>query len=85
MTSTDAASLDDAVINWVRRAKPTVTADDIRSSDLVEARILDSMQFLDFVYFLNELCGADITSYITIDDMRSLPRIVAFIKTKRTS
>lgn len=82
LTTTD-VPLEEQIIGWIQTAKPTTTAADIRSSELIESRILDSMQFLDFVYFLNELCGSDLTAKITVEDMRTLPRIVAFVRAQQ--
>jgi hypothetical protein len=76
--------LDQKVIDWLRNVKPDAGETEIRSADLIESRILDSMQFLDFVYFLNELCDCDVTSKITVEDMRSLPRITAFVEAQNT-
>lgn len=81
---TTKAPLDEQIIGWIQTVKPNATAAEIRSAELIESRILDSMQFLDFVYFLNELCGTDLTAKITVEDMRTLPRIVAFVEAQRT-
>jgi hypothetical protein len=75
--------LDQLVIDWIHDVKPNVATDEIRTSDLIESRTLDSMQFLDFVYFVNELCESDVTTKITVDDMRTLPRIVAFVESQQ--
>jgi len=83
VTTTSNVSLEQLIIDWIQNAKPNSTAGEIRSSDLIESRILDSMQFLDFVYFLNELCGTDVTSRITVDDMRTLPHILAFVRAQQ--
>jgi len=71
-------TLEQRIVDWIQTVKPNTTAAEIRTAELIQSRILDSMQFLDFVYFLNELCGLDISSRITVEDMRTLPRIVAF-------
>lgn len=80
MTTQTSAAIEEQLIAWLQGVKPKATIGDIRSSDLIEARILDSMQFLDFVFFLNELCEADVSQRVTIDDMRTLGRIVAFVE-----
>jgi acyl carrier protein len=80
MTLSPQISLSQQVIAWIRTVKPGVSTNDVQSSDLIQSRILDSMQFLDFVYYLNELCGIDVTSVITIDDMRTVQKIVAFVE-----
>jgi acyl carrier protein len=76
-------SLDQMVIDWIHGVKPNVATAEIQTSDLIETRTLDSMQFLDFVYFVNELCDADVTTKITVDDMRTLSRIVAFVEAQQ--
>jgi hypothetical protein len=83
VTMTSNVSLEQLIIDWIQNAKPNLTAAEIRASELIESRILDSMQFLDFVYFLNELSGTDVTSRITVDDMRTLPHILAFVRAQR--
>jgi hypothetical protein len=80
MTLSPQTSLSQQVVAWIRTVKPGVSTIDIQSSDLIQSRILDSMQFLDFVYYLNELCECDITSIVTIEDMRTLPKIVSFVE-----
>jgi hypothetical protein len=76
-------SLDQLVIDWIHGVKPNIATAEIRNSDLIESRTLDSMQFLDFVYFVNELCDSDVTTKITVDDMRTLPNIVAFVEAQQ--
>lgn len=80
MSLSTLAPLSQQIIAWIRTVKPSVSTHDIQSSDLIQSRILDSMQFLDFVYYLNELCDMDVTSIVTIDDMRTVQKIVAFVE-----
>lgn len=74
--------IEEAVIGWLAQRK-SIDVATIRAADLVEKRIVDSMQFLDFVYFLGELCGQDVTSEITMGDLRSVARITEFVSRKR--
>lgn len=83
MNTTTNVPLEQLITGWIQQTKPNTTAAEIQSAELIESRILDSMQFLDFVYFLNELCGTDVTSRITVEDMRTLPRIVAFVRAQQ--
>jgi hypothetical protein len=83
VTMTTNVELEGLIIGWIQNAKPHTTAAEIQSAELIESRILDSMQFLDFVYFLNELCDTDVASRITVEDMRTLPRIVAFVRAQQ--
>jgi acyl carrier protein len=84
MTTHSSTSLEERVMKWLQDVKPKATEAEIRSSDLIETRILDSMQFLDFVFFLNELCEIDVTQRVTVKDMRTLQRIVAFVQEQRS-
>ena len=44
--------------------------------DLIENRLIDSLQFLDFVRYVEELSGKDINiEAINIDDFRSIANI----------
>jgi acyl carrier protein len=80
MVTQTTQAIEDRLIAWLQAVKPKATVADIRSSDLIETRILDSMQFLDFVFFLNELCETDVSQRVTVDDMRTLQRIVSFVE-----
>jgi hypothetical protein len=77
--------LDQLVIDWIREVKPNIDTTEIRTSDLIESRVLDSMQFLDFLLFVNELCDSDVTTKITVEDMRTLQNIVAFVEAQQPS
>ncbi|WP_315755644.1 MULTISPECIES: hypothetical protein [unclassified Bradyrhizobium] len=79
VTQTNEA-IEERIVAWLQAVKPKATVADILSSDLIETRILDSMQFLDFVFFLNELCETDVSRRVTVDNMRSLRKIVAFVE-----
>jgi hypothetical protein len=75
--------LEQSIIAWFMQRK-VVDEAALRTKDLVEARIVDSMQFLDFVYFLSELCDCDVSARVKIDDLRSLERITSFVKINAT-
>jgi acyl carrier protein len=48
-----------AVTNWLLRKKPALGEIDL-DLDLIESRVIDSLGFLDFVFFLEELTGREL-------------------------
>lgn len=65
--------MKDEVLAWLRSKNPELTEDPADDVDLIEARLIDSLEFLEFVYLLEELSGepVDLTS-VTVDDFRTL-------------
>jgi acyl carrier protein len=59
--STDAGPAIDRLKGWLRERKPKLLSDgsalDDPDFDLIENRIVDSLIFLEFVFFLEELSG----------------------------
>lgn len=63
------------VKQWLLARKPEV-ADIDDDLDLIENRLIDSLSFLDFVYFLESVCGRELTATAeTVDSFRTLRSI----------
>ncbi len=65
------------------QAREDAQVEGIKEKNLIEERILDSMQFLDFIMFLGELVGRDVSTAITVDDLRTVDAIVNFVQVQR--
>ncbi len=70
------------VIAWLKENR-NAQVEAIKEKNLIEERILDSMQFLDFIMFLGELVGHDVSTAITVDDLRTVDAIVNFVQAQR--
>lgn len=70
------------VIAWLKENR-NAQVEGIKEKNLIEERILDSMQFLDFIMFLGELVGRDVSAAITVDDLRTVDAIVNFVHVQR--
>jgi acyl carrier protein len=57
------------VKKWLLARRPEI-GDLAPDQDLVESRVIDSLSFLEFVYFLEELTGREIQ--VTPDTVQSL-------------
>lgn len=66
------------IIEWIVENKG-VDPQVIRNSDLIESRILDSMQFLDFIMFINEMVESDVSSQISVETLRRVDSITEFV------
>ena len=63
------------VKSWLLRRKPELSDID-EDLDLIENRIIDSLSFLDFVFFLEELTGRELVATAeTVGSFRSLRAI----------
>ena len=80
-TITDTATAAE-VIAWLKENR-NAQVEGIKEKNLIEERILDSMQFLDFIMFLGELVGHDVSTAITVDDLRTVDAIVNFVQAQR--
>ncbi|GIJ35913.1 hypothetical protein ACN26Z_20265 [Verrucosispora sp. WMMD703] len=66
----------DEIREWIRSRNPSLTGDIGEDDDLIEARLIDSLDFLDFVYLLEEVSGSPIDlQQLSVDDFRTLGRI----------
>ncbi|GAA4760235.1 MULTISPECIES: acyl carrier protein [Streptomyces] len=66
----------DRVAAWLHEKNPGLDGPIDADEDLVEARLIDSMDFLEFVDLLEEISGTSIDlQQATIDDFRTLSRV----------
>ncbi|MCM2415977.1 MULTISPECIES: acyl carrier protein [unclassified Streptomyces] len=64
------------VIAWLHEKNPGLDEVIAPGEDLIEARLIDSMDFLEFIDLLEEISGRSIDlQEVTIDDFRTLDRV----------
>jgi acyl carrier protein len=64
-----------SVKHWLLSRKPELTDLDL-DFDLIENRVIDSLSFLEFVFFLEELVGRELQATAeTVNTFRSLHTI----------
>ncbi|MFF5635988.1 acyl carrier protein [Streptomyces sp. NPDC012825] len=64
------------IAEWLHEKNPGLDGPIDLDEDLIEARLIDSMDFLEFVDLLEELSGRSIDlQEVTIDDFRTLGRV----------
>lgn len=75
MSSTEAST--DGIVEFLRSKQPEL--EEIPPDlDLIESRILDSLQFVEFMYFLEETSGRQIAlEDVSAEDFRTLNAIRA--------
>ncbi|HXO22469.1 MAG TPA: acyl carrier protein [Thermoanaerobaculia bacterium] len=73
--SPEPAPAIESVRGWLLGRKPDLASLDC-DLDLIENRVIDSLSFLEFVFFLEELTGRELeTTAETVDSFRTLRRI----------
>ncbi|GHI83291.1 hypothetical protein [Streptomyces xanthophaeus] len=66
----------DRITAWLHEKNPGLTGAIESDEDLIEARLIDSMDFLEFIDLLEEMSGSTIDlQEVTIDDFRTLDRV----------
>ncbi|MDH6541062.1 acyl carrier protein [Streptomyces sp. SPB4] len=66
----------DRIAAWLHEKNPGLDGPVSADEDLIEARLIDSMDFLEFVDLLEELSGTTIDlQEVTIDDFRTLDNV----------
>ncbi|MCX5394722.1 acyl carrier protein [Streptomyces sp. NBC_00094] len=61
---------------WLHEKNPGLDGPIETDEDLIEARLIDSMDFLEFIDLLEEISGDSIDLQdVTIDDFRTLDRV----------
>ncbi|MFJ9521676.1 acyl carrier protein [Kitasatospora sp. NPDC101801] len=61
---------------WLHEKNPGLDGPIETDEDLIEARLIDSMDFLEFVDLLEDISGTGIDlQEVTIDDFRTLDRV----------
>ncbi|MER7760402.1 acyl carrier protein [Streptomyces sp. NPDC097619] len=64
------------ITSWLHEKNPGLDGPIDTDEDLIEARLIDSMDFLEFIDLLEELSGTTIDlQEVTIDDFRTLARV----------
>ncbi|MFJ9639055.1 acyl carrier protein [Streptomyces sp. NPDC101178] len=64
------------VVAWLNEKNPGLDGPIGFEEDLIEARLIDSMDFLEFIDLLEEISGDSIDlQEVTIDDFRTLARV----------
>ncbi|CAD5912129.1 acyl carrier protein [Streptomyces cyaneofuscatus] len=64
------------VTAWLNEKNPGLDSPIGVEEDLIEARLIDSMDFLEFIDLLEEISGDSIDlQEVTIDDFRTLARV----------
>ncbi|MER8232811.1 acyl carrier protein [Streptomyces sp. NPDC101490] len=68
--------MDVRIAEWLHEKNPGLDGPIDTDEDLIEARLIDSMDFLEFIDLLEELSGTSIDLQdVTIDDFRTLGRV----------
>lgn len=64
----------DRIMEWIVRKNPDIDFLEITDeTDLIEKRLIDSLQFVEFILFLEEITGEQVyTSEFKIDSIRTL-------------
>ncbi|MFD8483048.1 acyl carrier protein [Kitasatospora sp. NPDC059673] len=66
----------DRIATWLHEKNPDLDGPIGPEEDLIEARLIDSMDFLEFIDLLEDLTGDTIDlQEVTIDDFRTLARV----------
>ncbi|MEV4430611.1 acyl carrier protein [Streptomyces sp. R-07] len=66
----------DPITAWLHEKNPGLDGPIDADEDLIEARLIDSMDFLEFIDLLEELSGSSIDlQEVTIDDFRTIGRV----------
>lgn len=74
-TAPEQADLLFTVQEWIKQKKPGVT-DLTLELDLIESRIVDSLDFLELIFLLEEITGREFDlNNLSIDSFRSLKAI----------
>ncbi|MFF9351860.1 acyl carrier protein [Streptomyces sp. NPDC014734] len=64
------------IADWISAKNPGLGREVDPAEDLIEARLIDSLDFLEFIYLLESVSGRTIDlEEVTVDDFRTLDRI----------
>jgi acyl carrier protein len=64
------------IIEWIEKKNPELQEEILPDTDLIEARLINSLDFLEFIYLLEQVSGRSVDlDQVTVDDFRSLDRI----------
>ncbi|GHA89616.1 acyl carrier protein [Streptomyces termitum] len=66
----------DRIAAWILEKNPGLDGPLAADEDLIEGRLIDSMDFLEFIDLLEDVSGTSIDLQdVTIDDFRTLNRV----------
>lgn len=76
-SSTSRATTSDLVKGWFKTRNPGLELEALADdTDLIESRILDSLQFIEFLLFIEEVSGRPVDfQAITLDDFRTISAV----------
>ncbi len=75
MSSTTQADLLTPVKNWIKLKRPEVSELGLEL-DLIENRLIDSLDFIELIFLLEDLTGVEVDmNSLSIDSFRSLNAI----------
>ncbi|MFG2824427.1 acyl carrier protein [Kitasatospora sp. NPDC048365] len=64
------------ISEWIASKNPGLDRAVDPAEDLIEGRLIDSLDFLEFIYLLENVSGQPIDlTEVTVDDFRTLDRI----------
>ncbi|MFE2723591.1 acyl carrier protein [Kitasatospora sp. NPDC059327] len=64
------------IIEWINAKNPELDREIDREEDLIEGRLIDSLDFLEFIYLLESISGRTIDlQEVSVDDFRTVERI----------
>ncbi|MFB6887859.1 acyl carrier protein [Kitasatospora sp. NPDC056327] len=64
------------ITEWIEQKNPDLREEILPDTDLIEARLINSLDFLEFIYLLEQVSGRSVDlDRVTVDDFRSLDRI----------
>lgn len=64
------------ISEWIASKNPGLDREITPTEDLIEGRLIDSLDFLEFIYLLENVSGQPIDlTEVTVDDFRTLDRI----------
>ena len=64
------------VVSWIMERNPDLTEPPSVDDDLIESHLISSLDFVYFVYFLEELTGIEIDmATVEVDNFRSVAAI----------
>lgn len=64
------------IAEWIQTKNPELDREPDPQEDLIEGRLIDSLDFLEFIYLLESVSGRTIDlTEVSVDDFRTLERI----------
>lgn len=74
--ASESGVLMERIAAWIQSKNPELDRPVTPQEDLIEGRLIDSLDFLEFIYLLEDVSGTTIDlQEVSVDDFRSLDRI----------